>query len=533
MSKVRFPSNILMKVLSVRQLKGALVEDDTGSRFIIDDVYGEIVDLVDERYGCEGVRPYTRTRFDERSFVTIEIDSVNYEHHKSTLDELLARELISQPIRDLVVKLSWTPISPEICPTILSESDLKLCLVWSSFSSWRNTKLSKVSDLEDFMKPSEANRLASARQAEIAAKYYYEKLGCSVADISIGQIGDFEERWRDFDLLVNEHPVDVKNSRRSFTNHDAYVEHTIPRFKTERVSGQEVSIAGVLSEYVSNDMGMDERKPCLILGQANVSDFRKLYSWMRSRFGELLDLRGIWKPKFVAGWAFEYPIEHYPGRNSAISTISETLHQCISDGLKPADIPRWLLTLTDDSTLVQQLGLNETELRLWADLRSLERTVGLSRPSLYCYVIGYMLEGLTARKSPDKVLHLLSNAIFPDGLASGGARPVGLQDSLEYIGNLLRMLSIVFNEILRRKEVFTTFKITHPHILSGMRSDGNWLTLYAYCGGWRRDPVLVKCGASPLYLGRHKNCLACGHLICSECGFCSQACSDSEARGDE
>lgn len=61
MSKVRFPSNILMKVLSVRQLKGALVEDDTGSRFIIDDVYGEIVDLVDERYGCEGVRAIAPT----------------------------------------------------------------------------------------------------------------------------------------------------------------------------------------------------------------------------------------------------------------------------------------------------------------------------------------------------------------------------------------------------------------------------------------------------------------------------------------
>lgn len=287
---------------------------------------------------------------------------------------------------------------------------------------------------------------------------------------------------------------------------------------------------GVLSDYIHNEKMDTDHATRLILGQVNVRDIRNLYAWMRSRFGKVLDLKGMWNPKFHAGWVFEYPIEHYPRRDEVLSVIPETLSQCISNGLGPTDIPLWVISLTDDASIVQQLGLTESQQILWADLRNLHREVGLSRPSLYCYVLGYLLEGLAAQKPLNEVLRLITDALFLNGLVASASKPLGLQDPLEYIANLLKMLASIYTEILNRDDSFTAFKLTHPQILSGMKPDGRWMTLYAYCGGWLQRPVVVKCGASPLYLGKHLHCVSCGHLICDDCGFCSNACPEREIR---
>jgi len=441
-----------------------------------------------------------------------------------------SRDLPSQTIRHLELKLQATSTRVERFPPPLAERDLQLCLAWHNVSDWQTIHPSRFSSVEGFMKPFEANRLGSARHADISAILYYQALGFQVEDVSIGQLSSPDGRWRDFDLLVNGMPMDVKNARRSFSNPDTYVEHTIPRFKVDRESGLNVNIVGVLSDYIHNENIDTYPLTCLVLGQVNVGNIRELYLWMQSRFGDFLDLKGMWNPKFHAGWVFEYPIEHYPDRQEAIAAIPETLSQCISNGLGLADIPHWMPSLTDDASLIEQLGFTKSQQAIWSDLRSLQREVGLSRPSLYCYVLGYMLEGLAIQKPLDEVFKLVTDALFPNGLAAGARAPLGLQDNLEYIANLLKMLAAVYREILNRGDSFTAFNLTHPQILRGMKADCNWLTLYAYCGGWRRYPVVAKCGAGPLYLGKHAHCGSCGHLICVECGFCSSSCPEVEGR---
>ena len=99
MPKIRLPGYVLLNILPLDQLKGAIVEDRQGVRFLIDSIYQDVVDLVEEKYGTKGIRPYKRVRFDERFFVTIEIDNEKYAQHKPYLDELNVRELALQKLR--------------------------------------------------------------------------------------------------------------------------------------------------------------------------------------------------------------------------------------------------------------------------------------------------------------------------------------------------------------------------------------------------------------------------------------------------
>lgn len=398
-----------------------------------------------------------------------------------------------------------------------SSRDVKLCLVWAGVYS-DNQAHPNGSVLSTQLGHYEANRLLSARVAELAAADYYVALGHQVIDISITQIDGSDDRWKDFDLLVDDRPVDVKNARRSFSSPESYVEHCVPRFKQSRDSGAEVSIVGVLSDYHTAEKIMGSETSCQVLGEVRVSDIRQLYVWMRKRFGHLLNLDGLWKAGYQPGWIFEYPKEHYSGRTAANEMARGIISRFISADISADNIPGWLFSLCQDRELVGSLKFSVEKRRILCDLHSLNEHIGFTRPALFVYVMGFILESIANGLHAEQVEGPLRDLIFVGGL------PLGLEDTQGYIAELVDALLRVQNESIRQGIKFVSFKLTHPSILRGQRRDGTWITLLAYCGGWREVPVKVRCGASPLVFGQNEVCPSCGHLVCEECGYCSQNC---------
>lgn len=399
--------------------------------------------------------------------------------------------------------------------------DIRLCLTWAGQGATAAQHLDAqylITALGDY----EANRLLSARVAEHAAAKYYEAIGYVVIDVSIGQIGNSDDRWKDHDLLVNGRPIDVKNARRSFSSRDSYVEHCVPRFKQSRASGAEVSITGVLSEYSAVGKLEESISDCRILGEVTVSEIRRLYAWARRRFGHVLNIDGIWKPEYQPGWIFEYPPEHYPSRVAAITGIPGMIEKLKARGIASGRIPGWLLSLCPDRELALSLAGSNQRRRILGDLHSLHDHIGFSRPGLFIYVMGLFLESIANGEQADQLDGPLRELFFIRGSTS--LRPLGLEDSQNYVANLIGMLVRVQNEALRQNIKFTTFRLAHPSILRGQRDSGSWMTLLAYCGGWREVPVRARCGATPLFFGQHEICQNCGHLICDDCGYCSHGC---------
>jgi hypothetical protein len=409
----------------------------------------------------------------------------------------------------------------------ISLADEQLCLVWAGRSA---NELDGTSPLSKLIGTTEAGRLLSARAAEIAVADYYRALGHQVTDVSILQLEGSDARWKDFDLVVGNRAIDVKNARRSFSSPNSFVEHCVPQFKNVRGTGAEVSIVGVLSDYLQPHQIVDSPVNCRVLGELRISDLRRLYVWVRNRFGDVVNFDGLWKPDYQPGWAFEYPVEHYPGRQIAVDMIGKVTSQFLEYGIHSDHIPSWLLPLCTDHDLVRKISLSVEKRRIVDDLRSLAENVALSRPAVFVYVMGVILESLAREVSVKDVEVPLKALLFIPELKDSASHPLGLDDSQEYVAGLLEALLKVYDETLRENVHFVAFKLTHPSILRGQTQDGAWMTLLAYCGGWIRRPVTAKCGSSPLVFGEHSVCRSCGHLVCNRCGFCSKDCDLVEER---
>ena len=399
--------------------------------------------------------------------------------------------------------------------------DIRLCLTWADHVVSTTQYLDVnylVTELGDY----EANRLLSARIAEHAATNFYKALGHEVLDVSIDQLRSSDDRWKDYDLLISGRPIDVKNARYGLSNHDSYVEHCVPRFKKSRASGAEVSITGVLSEYSTVDKLAGSISYCRILGEVTVSEIRHLYVWARARFGYILNIDGIWKPEYQPGWVFEYPPEHYPRRNNAIADIPNLIEELKASGISADRLPSWLLPLCPDRDLASSMARSNQTKRILSDLHSLHDHIGFSRPGLFIYVMGLFLESIANGEQGGQLNKSLRELIFIPG--SSFPRPLGLEDSQNYVVNLVDNLVQVQDEALRQNIKITSFRLTHPSILLGQSESGSWITLLAYCGGWRAKPVRARCGSTPLVFGQHEVCPNCGHLICDDCGYCSHSC---------
>jgi hypothetical protein len=366
--------------------------------------------------------------------------------------------------------------------------------------------------------------LLSARTAELAAADYYTCLGHTVEDISITQLGNTNGQWKDCDLLIDGRPIDVKNARRSFSNPERYVEHCIPRFKQARGTNAEVSITGVLSHYQSVGRIAHFGTDHLILGEVRVSDIRRIYAWMRRRFGDLLKLDGAWRPEYHPGWMFEYPPNHYPDRVAGIRRIGDVLRQFAPAGVGATFIPGWLLALCQERDLIVLGDLPDVKRRVLEDLHSLDEDVGFSLPSIFLYVMGLILEAIANELPAECLEKYVIDLLFLRGPDNTASSPLGLEDPQGYVWELVRMLFRVQNEAISQRKRFVSFELTHPSILRGRLADGSSMTLLAYCGGWRVVPTRVKCGFAPLFFGNHKVCPSCGYLICDECGYCSHRC---------
>jgi hypothetical protein len=404
----------------------------------------------------------------------------------------------------------------------LGSDDISLCLVWAGYQVRPATTEDAVRLIQNELSNYDACRLLSARAAELAVMAYYRNLGFDVEDISIRQIEGKDARWKDFDLLAGEYSLDVKNARSSFTSPDAYVEHCVPRFKLNRDTQTDVSVVGVLSAYIAEPESIvDGTEKCQVLGQVNVTEIRQVYRWMRRRFGMTLNLDGVWNPGFLPGWIFDYPDQQYESRKALRTAVRQLLDSFHEARDSVSDLPGWLLGLEPTHPIIDILKLSHHCQIVLRDLAALDDGVGIRRYSVYLYSMGFLLEAMLDESDGGLAFDALQDIIFT---GSTQTKPLGLIDAQAYVSSLVRMLKEVHAEAKRKQLKFKAFQMPHPGILKGQLQDGYWMTLIAYCGGWIEEPFKVKCGASPLFFGEHENCPACGRLVCSACGFCSEGC---------
>lgn len=406
----------------------------------------------------------------------------------------------------------------------LNVCDIDLCLAWANVIGVSDSKEHGIRLLQEGVSNYNACRLLSARAAEISSASYYSELGISVSDISATQLENKDARWKDFDLLVGAKALDVKNSRKSFSSPEAYVEHCIPRFKQDRSSGADVSVVGVLSDYSPYpEKIVNGTVDCVILGQVNIDEMRQLFVWMRRRFGSFFNLNGLWDAGFLPGWMFELPAAHYKERNSIVTQIGNLLDKIEnSSSLSIAEVPGWLLIMSPGKLFKDSQYHTKRRNEMLADIASLGCDVGIKRSSLFIYSMGILLDSMLTGDDCNDVARTLRELIFVDKSFSS---PLDLIDTQKYVVSLIDILLSVADESMCQGIQFTAFQMTHPAILRGQAKNGSWMTLIAYCGGWIEDQFRVKCGSSPLFFGRHLVCPACSKLICNACGYCGSSCS--------
>lgn len=527
MSKVSLSCSALIDVIPLESLKGAVLLDLENYQWKIISVYKGLLDL-ESLNKTPSEKP--RKRFDPDDYKTIEIELSNYPQlDKSDINRLVDKGRFNITLEDFKSNLLSIDARIELNGIKLNRKDLLLCLAWHGIRNTKQIEFKKLSSLFGEMNRNEANRLISARLAEKAACIFFTSLGFNVEDISIKQLSDEDGRWRDYDLKVNDMPVDVKNARASFSSKDSYSEHTIPRFKIERQFNQECSYFGVFSKYIKPENIDSDSPKCTILGQVNLSYIQKLSAWMANRFGNVLGIQNLFNNKLQPGWIFEYPDIYYSSRTSALDNIDRVLQELTSLNVDKSSIPNCLLILSRDDKFLDLCKPSDSILQIRLDINDLRSHAGITRSSLYCYVLGYFLESIKHKKDLLFVETNILDSIFFSSRESEIARPLGLHDPMHYIFNLIQMLSKMYAKIIESNLSFKAFKLTHPQILRGLTLNDEWVTLYAYCGGWHKE-TNVRCGAVPIYYGQDEHCKSCGRLICSKCYYCSNDCPEYAKR---
>lgn len=409
--------------------------------------------------------------------------------------------------------------------------DATLCMAWLDFQLDESVEFwAGVCSVEKYSRC----LVYSARTAELAALSYYRALGHIVEDVSAQQLEGKSKDWVTFDIRASNRCIDVKNARQALHGPGHFVKHCVPRFKTDRTSLQDVAILGVLSDYRSSpDDYVKSLQTVTVLGEVTIQDLRGIYRWARARFGNGLDLEGLWKPQYVSGWLFEYPDEHYVGRSSAIQAVQPQLRRMKDAGCTGNEVPGWMLVLCKADSVIAEFEMDEARRVLVNELRAIQIAVGLNRRSLYVYAMGLTLECLSHKTAPGEILARLLS-ILKIGMPWGSESTLlGLRDPQSYVEHLIETLTEIGQAAIERGLELTGFKLTHPAILLGIESSGRTSTLLAYCGGWQSQPFKAQCGNAPLTLARHSSCAVCGHLICDNCGHCANNCPACQTRQEK
>jgi cold shock CspA family protein len=411
----------------------------------------------------------------------------------------------------------------------LDEEDIKLARSWTKGDS--EGSLAKM---------------LSARAAEKAVKRLFEGIGASVVDVSISQLDGRAGDWLTHDLVVNsDAAIDVKNARRPLNSKKFYVEHTIPKFKSDR-TGNGVRIAAVLSPYlrlnqIEKPQSIGLLDDLVFLGETTRDDIARMRSLFNSPTFQVTSSQQRTFPH----WAFSYPEAWYGGYWAAIERTlacewpnDEEWEYVLDEAERPGAIPALcVLGKALPEPIASQLS--DWQLGFYARLQAMVGSGPPHLPTIFFAVLTDFLDALRERRvdfSPADYSPLL--------YASNGSKgPLGAIDPLELVGGLVKTLKTLWaHRADTRLESFSSFRFGGLGILQGRETEGHeWTTILAYCGGTvyqtgedgtavlsaDGQPIpMSKCGHAPLVIGRNRTCPACRKLLCDKCGFCSLPCEE-------
>lgn len=440
------------------------------------------------------------------------------------------------------VGATQTKMSPAAVYADLDERDEELALEWAER---RDSDASLA-------------KMLSARAAEKSAKKFYETVGLSVEDVSMMQLDGESTDWMTHDLLVDSNvAVDVKNARRPIHGASFFVEHTVARFKLDR-NGKHVKIAGILSPYVNlkeirePSRIASERGQLVFIGETCQSNVDQLLSRFNSDTFEVTRAHERTFPH----WLFGYPAAWYRTLSGDVARLldesewpEEELWQYVFDDREMIQAIPALCLARRALPQVLVSKLVGWQVDFYGRVRDL---IGASphAPTIFLAVLADFLQKLVRQPSefsPDGYLPLLFGERQLEKISfNTPSTPLGAIDPLGIVRRLVDTLGVLWeNRSAARLEQFSNFRFVGLGLLQGReRNRSDWKTILAYCGGTvyglnesgevilgsdgKPSKVYGKCGNTPLVIGREKNCIACGKLVCGECGFCSLPCQQRQ-----
>ena len=276
----------------------------------------------------------------------------NWLTHRTEIQCMLdPKDAANESVLDVSISQIRRRLCQQITSPVISQSpnlrniDLDLCLAWSNLPVRSGvTAVQLLKDLGSW----DACRLISARQAELVVCSYYAALGCSALDVSASQLAPGnDQRWKDFDIEA-ESLIDVKNARGSYQGSKHFLDHCVPRFKVDRRSKRDIRIFGVYSEYFKDvDKCIQGNSETKILGEVTIGYIENLKKWFALRFDGLIDLGGLWNEKYLPGWIYEFPFEHYTGQSEAVFLASQLLENFLPDIDNPKMCPAWIIVIAE------------------------------------------------------------------------------------------------------------------------------------------------------------------------------------------
>ena len=427
----------------------------------------------------------------------------------------------------------------------LDRQDILLALLWKNGKREAINKLKFGLDLEKLnethFKDHEFVRLISARAAEKAAITFYERFGFQVNDISISQLegSNSVNEWKFYDLDVQGYyHIDVKNSRRSKSSPDRYVEHCIKKFKVDRYDN-DIRIAGILSNYLWLDCLLGEQNSFInteiaFIGETDQKKLSTLKEFFDDELLIIIDFKrtGNSSQSFLPPWVFDMPEFVYKKRDEALKELDEIAWSnpktWQSSGFQP--LPIIIHSESIPETFLKGYELKDWELGFLNDLMHLREKGLLSLSFIYLTILKSFLVNLSNDGDfTDYTPEAYRKFLYFDIKELNKKSPLFIYDPLEIIDELITSLNILWSGNHDLIGNFKIFRLVNYSILQGKEqpADDVWKTLIAYCGGWTESG---KCGKNPLVLGNQTHCSECGKLICDTCGFCTQNCPASHSR---
>ncbi len=370
--------------------------------------------------------------------------------------------------------------------------------------------------------------MRSARAAELIALAIYREIYGDACDLSVLQTtAQHDERWHTADIESADRWIDVKNARRAFSSPNSYSEYTVKSFKQRTDASADVVISAFLSPYRADPSPYDD-DGVLWLGETTWHTLEELAREFTSDYLAVPITRG--EVNRLPPWMFDYPGRLYQQRNDAIARVRAP------DFVIPRhDCPLSILILARRSDCCPPTHPAAEEANALCERLSGDRLP--TRPLLFLHVLDRFCQKL--REGAAFPAKALVTALVPDHSASlagcaGRTTPLAVLDPLGTVTALIDVLTKVDATCREQSRAFTKFRLPSVGIFQGLRPDGEWQTLLAYCGGWRTIASgRVRCGQNPLFLGQDAPCGRCGKLACHVCGFCSQTCPESAARQEQ